>query len=236
MNSKNSPHIGNSISMRAAEVPVGVVGLGLMGTSIATCLLAAGHPVIGVETDRPKRLTARRRILAFLKEMKTEHRLQGDPQAVVGCLSVSKEYSALAKTRMVIESIIENLKAKRKVLREIERATSPSTIVGSNTSAIPISLLQRGLRRPGRMLGIHWAEPAHTTRFLEIICGQQTDLECAEWTLALARGWGKEPSLVRRDIRGFIANRCMYALLREAFHLVESGYASIERCGPVCSQ
>ena len=228
MNSKSSPHIGKDISTRAAGVPVGVVGLGLMGTSIATCLLAAGHPVFGVEVDRSKRVTARRRVLGLLKGMKNEGRLQDEPRQTLARLNVSREYKALAETRVVVESIIEDLKAKRRVLREIERVIPRTTILGSNTSAIPISLLQRSLRRPGRMLGIHWAEPAHTTRFLEIICGQQTDRRCAERVLALARRWGKEPALLRRDIRGFIANRCMYALLREAFHLVESGYASIQ--------
>ena len=61
---------------------------------------------------------------------------------------------------------------------------------------------------------------------MEIICGERTTPEYAERAVALARGWGKEPTLVRRDIRGFITNRLMYALLREAFYLVEAGYAT----------
>ena len=77
-------------------------------------------------------------------------------------------------------------------------------------------------------MGIHWGEPAHITRFMEIVCGNQTKLRYARRAVALARRWGKEPSLLRRDIRGFITNRCMYALMREAFHLVESGYATVE--------
>src|SRR5207245_1769801 len=117
---------------------------------------------------------------------------------------------------------------KRRWLGEIELFVSRDTIIGSNASAIPPSLLQRGLRHPDRVLGIHWGDPAHTTRFMEIICGRQTDPRCAARAMALARSWGKEPSLLRRDIRGFISNRCMYALMREAFHLVESGYASVE--------
>ena len=62
---------------------------------------------------------------------------------------------------------------------------------------------------------------------MEVICGQQTTMANARRAMRLARGWGKKPSLLRKDIRGFIANRIMYAMLREAFYLVESGFASI---------
>ena len=62
---------------------------------------------------------------------------------------------------------------------------------------------------------------------MEIICGKETRPRSAEFASALSRRWGKEPSIVKRDIRGFITNRCMYALLREAFYLVEAGHATI---------
>lgn len=210
------------------RIPVGVVGLGLMGTSIATCLLAAGHPVVGVERDPLKRSRARRRALAYLKEMRAEGLVKRDPRRLVSRFTIAKDYAALADIQLVIESIIEDLRMKRTCLREVEHFVSRGTIIGTNTSAMLPSLLQRGLNYPGRLLGIHWAEPAHTTRFMEIICGKETDLRYAHRAIILARRWGKEPSLLRRDIRGFITNRCMYALLREAFHLVESGYASVE--------
>ncbi len=76
-------------------------------------------------------------------------------------------------------------------------------------------------------MGLHWAEPAHITRFMEIICGKETSPEIAQRAVRLARKWGKEPSLLRRDIRGFITNRIMYAMLREAFYLVDSGFATV---------
>ncbi len=209
------------------DIPVGVVGLGLMGTSITTCLLAAGHPVAGLERDLKRRASARRRVLALLEEMKREGLLKARPSQMVGRLRVSDDYSALEGSEAVIEATTESMEIKRHALRGIENAVSPAALIGSNTSAIPVTRLQQGLRHPERLLGIHWAEPAHITRFMEIICGKRTDLQCAERAMALARRWGKEPSLLRRDIRGFITNRCFYALLREAFHLVESGYATI---------
>src|SRR5581483_4485151 len=80
---------------------------------------------------------------------------------------------------------------------------------------------------PQRILGLHWAEPANITRFMEVICGPQTSPASAQRAMRLARQWGKEPSLLRRDIRGFITNRIMYAMLREAFYLVENGFATV---------
>ncbi len=138
------------------------------------------------------------------------------------------DYASLRDCSFVIESIIEDLATKKQVLRNVEDAVSPECLIGTNTSAIPVTHLQEDALHPERILGIHWAEPAHVTRFMEIICGDQSDPRFAEFALQLAARWGKEPTLVRRDIRGFIANRLMYALMREAFQLVESGYASCE--------
>lgn len=212
----------------ASAIPAGVIGMGLMGTSIAACLLAAGHPLVAVERDESKRRAAKGKLLLLLKELSKEGLLKSAPSRIMKRFRVSKNYSALAESAVVIESITESIEEKQGVIRSIERVVSDKVLIGSNTSAIPVTILQKGALHPERIMGIHWAEPAHVTRFMEIICGKRTDLGNAERAQTLARRWGKEPSILRRDIRGFITNRCFYALLREAFHLVESGYASIE--------
>ncbi|HEV2383587.1 MAG TPA: 3-hydroxyacyl-CoA dehydrogenase family protein [Terriglobia bacterium] len=212
---------------RTTDIPAGVVGLGLMGTSITACLLAAGHPVVGVSKDLNERLT-RRRLLDLLRGMKREKLLAGHPTSIVKNLVLSEDSSALSDCQVVVESVVEQLAVKHEVFRAIEAVVRPDAIIGSNTSAIPVTILQKGLLNPERFLGIHWGEPAHISRFMEIICGDQTDLRYAERARALAENWNKEPSLVRRDIRGFITNRCFYALLREAFYLVDNGYCTIE--------
>jgi 3-hydroxybutyryl-CoA dehydrogenase len=211
-----------------ADIPAGVIGLGLMGRSIIACLLSAGHDVVAVTRSVTKHRDARRRIAALLREMDEEGTLNADPVACMKRLTVSGDVAALSDRALVIESIIENIETKKDTIRRIEAAVPPDAIIGSNTSAIPISFLQAGTLHPERLIGMHWAEPAHVTRFMEIICGAKTGTEFGERALALARVWGKEPTLVRRDIRGFIANRLMYAMMREAFHLVDAGYATPE--------
>jgi 3-hydroxybutyryl-CoA dehydrogenase len=206
----------------------GVVGLGLMGTSIAACLLAAGHRIVAVGRTAEKHREAGRHVRELLRQMKQERVLKADVAGLMTKLTVTDDFDALRRCRVVIESIVEDVDVKRQCLRRIEDVVSPEAIVGSNTSAIPVTRLQDGARHPDRILGIHWAEPAHITRFMEVIAGDRTESRYVDRALALARRWGKEPTYVRRDVAGFITNRLMYAMLREACYLVESGYASVE--------
>lgn len=207
---------------------IGTVGLGLMGSSIATCILAAGHEVTSLVKDESEAGPARKRILGFLIELHEEGLLKESPETAVDRITITTNIAELAGHEVVIESITEDVEAKKAVYDALETVLSNTAIIGSNTSAIPVSVLQAGLWHPERLLGIHWAEPAHITRFMEVICGKDSDLKYAEQIVKLAESWGKEPSLLRKDIRGFITNRIMYAMLREAFNLVENGYATVE--------
>jgi len=208
--------------------PIGTVGLGLMGSSIATCILAAGHPVTSLVKTMGQAEEARQRILGYLEELREEGLLQEDPAVVSKRHIITDDVHLLKGHEVVIESIIESVAEKKAVYAKLESVLTPTAVIGSNTSAIPVSILQDGLQYPERMLGIHWAEPAHITRFMEVICGDKSELPYAQIILTLAESWGKEPSLLKKDIRGFITNRIMYAMLREAFHLVEKGYATVE--------
>ncbi len=199
-----------------------------MGTSIIACLLAAGHSVIGLTRNLARHKGTRRHLLGLLRQMRKEGLLKADPAALMKRFTTTDRFEDLHDRGIVIESIIENIETKRDYIRRVEEVVAADTLIGSNTSAIPVTLLQQEAMRPERVLGIHWAEPAHVTRFMEIICGDRTAPANAGRVAALARHWGKEPTVVRRDIRGFITNRIMYAMLREAFYLVENGYATVD--------
>lgn len=209
-------------------IPIATAGLGLMGSSIAACLLAAGHPVTSLVRKQEEAAAARERIHAHLVEMRREGLLSVDPDLLMDRIVITDDPAQLAGHSVVIESISENAAEKKRLFEVLENILPADAVIGSNTSAIPVSLLQQGLKHPERVLGIHWAEPAHVTRFMEVICGRQSDIQYAERIVALAGHWGKEPSLLKKDIRGFITNRIMYAMLREAFFLVENGYATVE--------
>jgi 3-hydroxybutyryl-CoA dehydrogenase len=131
----------------------------------------------------------------------------------------------LAPCRFVIESVKEDLTLKREIFDRVEAAVPEDAVIASNASSIPISVLQDGRRNPARFIGMHWGEPAQIMRYLEVISGDGTDSRTVDLTLQLGKACGKEPTLLRHDIRGFLSNRMMYAMIREAFHIVESGIA-----------
>jgi 3-hydroxybutyryl-CoA dehydrogenase len=211
-----------------ADINIGLVGLGLMGCSIITSLLIAGHRVKAI-APLPKDIdTAPSRIREHLVLAENGGLLDGTVDEYLQRLTISEDYSTLSDCGIVLECVKEKIDVKDKVYRLITEVTQPDTIIASNTSAIPIGILQQLVANPERFLGMHWAEPAYATRFLEITCGGQTAPENADWAFNLAHQWGKEPTLLRKDIRGFITNRLMYALYREALSLMEKGEATLE--------
>ena len=221
-------------SFDTTTISAGVVGLGLMGCSITTCLLIAEHPVVGVAPLPDDLKHAEKRITEHLRKAREEGLINKPPEYYLGRLEITEDYGRLKNCRLVIECTLENMEIKKSVYDKIERVIAADAFLTSNTSAIPISLLQKQTLHPERFFGLHWTEPSHTTRFLEIICGDLSDAEKAEYLYELSHKWGKEPILVRKDIRGFITNRLMYAMYREAFYLVENGYATVEDVDRSC--
>lgn len=215
-------------------IPIGVVGLGLMGCSIATCFLIAGHPVVAIAPIENDLSHAGKRIKDHLTKSKEEGLTPSAPETLLRNLTITMDYAALTDCALVVECTLEDQAIKKSVYEKIEAVIQSDAILTSNTSAIPISILQKLTKHPERFLGLHWAEPSHTTRFLEIICGELSDVAHGEYLYELSHHWGKEPTLVRKDIRGFITNRLMYAMYREAFYLVENGYATVEDVDRAC--
>ncbi len=213
---------------------IGVVGLGLMGCSIITALLMSGNKVIALAPLPDDMKNAPNKIMHYLEDAYGNGFSTYTPAQNLERLVYTEDYAELANCDITMECVSENLEIKKKVYANIEKFISPKSILTTNTSALPITLLKDFVQYPNRFIGMHWAEPAFTTKFLEIVCSSATDITIAEYLYELASGWGKEPTLVRKDIRGFITNRIMYAMYREAFFLVENGYATIEDVDRTC--
>ncbi|MCC5936927.1 MAG: 3-hydroxyacyl-CoA dehydrogenase family protein [Lunatimonas sp.] len=211
-----------------------MVGLGLMGSSITVCMLIAGHPVIGVEPVSENVANSLQRVRNYLDVAWQKGLVTEKPDAYLSRLTLSDDFDSLGPAKIVIESVKEDMDIKRQVFAKIDKVVSDDAILSSNTSAIPISDLQTFVSSPQRFFGLHWMQPAHTTRFLEIICGNQSDRDIADYLYQLAEKWDKEPVLVKKDIRGFIGNRLMYAMYREALHLVQEDYATVEDVDRAC--
>ncbi|PQO42297.1 3-hydroxyacyl-CoA dehydrogenase family protein [Blastopirellula marina] len=202
---------------------IGVVGLGLMGRGIATVLLANDLKVIAVDPSEESQSLAREHIATSLAELPTANAIDWPSH-----LKISADFSDLAPCEFIVESIPEEPDLKRSVLAQIETVVGKTIPIATNTSALPISLLQSSCQNPARIIGMHWAEPCHLTRFLEIIRGEHTDDATIQSTIELGTQVGKDPTVVKRDVPGFIVNRLAYAMYREAFWLVENGVADVE--------
>jgi 3-hydroxybutyryl-CoA dehydrogenase len=202
--------------IRHPDINIGVVGLGLMGSSIISCLLISGHWVKAIAPISQDKIGALSRIEDQLTICKDDGLLSSSPASCLLRLTISEDYKELADCSLVLECVIEKMEIKKLVYEKIVKHASSETIIASNTSAIPIDTLQKMVINPARFLGIHWVAPAYMTRFLEITCGEQTDPAYAEWIFSLTPHWRKEPTLLRKDIRGFITNRLLYALYRES--------------------
>ncbi|MCW3092916.1 MAG: 3-hydroxyacyl-CoA dehydrogenase [Ferruginibacter sp.] len=215
-------------NIKTGDITVGIVGLGLMGCGFIATLLMAEHNVIAIAPIPGDIAPAPERINNHLKLCEGAGLLDRPIESYLLQLEISEDYAQLATCSLVVECVIEIPGIKKSVYEKIENAVTKETVIASNTSAIPISELQKYLAHPERFIGIHWAEPSYFSRFMEITCGNHSDMQYADWVYELAHRWGKEPTLLRKDLRGFITNRLMYAVYREGLSLVEKGEATLE--------
>jgi 3-hydroxybutyryl-CoA dehydrogenase len=209
--------------------PVGLVGFGFMGQGIATCLLARGLSVRVYDSDRRAYPAGQAQIDASLAELVRRRLLKAAMRKTWRQrLHFAASFEEFAPCPLVIESVPEHLERKRQLFREMETVVSARAILASNTSSLPITILQAGLRHPTRFIGMHWGVPTELSPFFEVIPGQRTSKRTVTLASEFGKVCGKEPIVLRQDIRGFIGNRLMYAMMREACYLVESGVADIE--------
>ena len=189
---------------------VAVLGAGTMGAGIARVFADAGVSV---------RLSSRRE-----SSLDAARGRLGDAATRMRLTTSADE--ALAGAELVVETIVEEPEPKRVLLARAEEIASPEAILTTNTSSLSLAALAGALRRPERFAGLHWFNPAELVELVEVVGGERT----AATTLDVLAGWmeqlGKAPVVVRRDVPGFVANRLQYALLREAYTLVETGVCS----------
>jgi 3-hydroxybutyryl-CoA dehydrogenase len=191
---------------------VAVIGAGAMGAGIARVFADAGASV---------RLCARRESSVEA----ARPRLGGSAARVR--LTTSAD-DALAGAELVVETIVEELEPKRELLVRAEELAAPEAILTTNTSSLPLAPLAAALRRPERFAGLHWLNPPELVELVEVVGAEATAPATVDALVDWVAQLGKAPVVVRRDVPGFIVNRLQYALLREAYALVDAGVASFE--------
>lgn len=135
---------------------------------------------------------------------------------------------ALRGADFVLEAIPERLELKQRFFADAEHLVADSAVLASNTSGILITEIAKAVKRPERVVGMHWSNPPHLIPVIEVIRGARTSDEVVDVTRRVVERINMIPILVRRDVPGFIENRILYAIMREALHLLDEGIASPE--------
>ena len=208
---------------------IGLIGLGLMGQGIASCLIRYGFHVIAYSRTASREQETMAHIKgSFRKLLERNIITASETEGWEGRFMYVDALEKMGDCQFVIETVGESLELKREIYRTIESVVENDVVIATNTSGISIALLQKELDHKERFIGMHWAEPAEITRYLEISPGEVT----ADYALEVGRQigirCGKQPTVLNYDLPGLISNRIMYAMMREAIHLVESGVADIE--------
>ena len=216
-------------TMEDRDVPrvlsVAVVGAGLMGHGIAQVFAQAAHRVTLTDIDPAVLSTAAQRIARNLSESGVA------PDPVLERLRLVENLDdAVTGADLVVESAPEVVALKQDLFARIAAATPAHAVLASNTSVIPITRLGERLAADARarLVGTHWWNPPHLMPLVEVVRSACTSDEVVSWTTTLLRELGKQPVVVQRDVTGFIGNRLIHALWREAFALIEAGVCDAE--------
>ena len=204
-----------------------VIGAGTMGHGIAQVAAMARADVVLVDRTPELVEAGLSRIRANLDEGVGRGKVDPlDREAALDRLRVGTDPAAAAAgADLLIEAVPERLELKRALLKTLDAAAPPQAILGTNTSSLSISALQEGLERPERVVGMHFFNPVHIMKLVEVVRGEATGDEVVEAATSFARRMGKEPIVVR-DSPGFASSRLGVALGLEAMRMVEEGVAS----------
>lgn len=203
---------------------VGICGLGQMGGTAAVCFSRAGYAVRLWGRNAAK-LMAVPAVLGELHSFLDEH--VGPPAGDVGDIDLSDDLRQVDEhAGVILECVTEDLEQKAELLARLTAAKERKALFLSTTSGLPITDLGRRSGTQHLLVGAHFWNPAHLMPVVEIIKGEDTPEERMGWAVDLARRIGKTPVRVEKDVPGFVGNRLLHAMWREAIHLVETGVAS----------
>jgi 3-hydroxybutyryl-CoA dehydrogenase len=207
---------------------IGIVGLGTMGAGIAEVFARNGYTVIGV--DQNDEATARGR--QFLEHstnraVSRQKMTEEEQSALLGRITFATDLKALTEADFVVEAVIESVEIKKQIFRELDAIVAPDAVLATNTSSLSVTDISTANSRPGRVIGVHFFNPAPVQGLVEIIRTVVTEPDVLADVSDLVRAVGKNP-VVCGDKAGFIANTLLFGYLNHAVSMYEGKYASRE--------
>ena len=216
--------------MQASEIQrIAVIGAGTMGAGIAQTCAAAGFQVTMRDIETRFVEGGFRRIRdPLMKRVERGKMSAAEVDALVSRIHGTTDLKeALDGASFVIEAVLEKMDVKKAVYAEMDAIASPEVVFASNTSSLSITEIAGITKRPGRVIGMHFFNPAPVMKLVEVIRGSETSDETVRLTTDLCARLGKEPVEVRES-PGFVVNRILVPMMNEAFNLLLEGVASPE--------
>ncbi len=207
---------------------VGVVGLGTMGAGIAEVFARNGLRVRAVEVDEDGVRRGREHLEQSTARAVERGKLtEAEAAALLGRISFSTSLPDLADTDLVVEAVPERLELKASILAELDDLCGPDTVLASNTSSLSVTELAVRTKRPGKVVGMHFFNPATVLNLVELVSSVVTEKDVLDDVRSFAESLGKVPVVIG-DRAGFIANALLFGYLNHAARMFESRYASRE--------
>ncbi|MFT6356161.1 MAG: 3-hydroxybutyryl-CoA dehydrogenase [Saprospiraceae bacterium] len=206
---------------------IGILGSGAMGSGIAQVAAIAGHEVLVFDTNREALKRASEKLQKILNRLVEKGRLTPqESKAIFGRILMVNSMESFSEAGLVIEAIVENLKVKKTVFSQLEKIVSEDCILATNTSSLSVASIAAACKKPSRVVGIHFFNPAPLMKLVEVIPAIQTDEEVVHKTRNLIESWGKLVVLAK-DTPGFIVNRVARPFYGEALRILEEGIADV---------
>jgi 3-hydroxybutyryl-CoA dehydrogenase len=207
---------------------IGVVGLGTMGAGIAEVFARNGYTVVGVELNDEGVSRGRQHLEnSTARAVKREKLTEAEQAELLGRISFSTELKDLSDADFVVEAVVESIETKKAVFRELDAIVTPDAILATNTSSLSVTEISTANSSPGRVIGVHFFNPAPVQNLVEIVRTVVTEPDVLDDVKGLVTALGKSP-VVCGDKAGFIANTLLFGYLNHAASMFEGKYASRE--------
>ncbi len=206
-----------------------------MGSGIAQVSAVAGHDVVLRDVSDAALDRGRAAIEKSLARLVAKGTIvEADAEAALSRITTTTDLDAAGTADVVVEAAFESIEVKQEVFRELDRICQDGAVLGTNTSAIPITRIAAVTERPEAVVGTHFFSPVPMMALCELVRGHRTSDETLAAARSYAEGVGKTCVVVNRDVAGFVTTRLICALAMEAVRLVENGVASAEDIDTAC--
>jgi 3-hydroxybutyryl-CoA dehydrogenase len=209
-------------------VNIGIIGSGTMGAGIAQVAAQNGNQVIVIDTNLEALEKAKKGIESTLQKLVDKQKITTEKSVEISnAITWENQFEVLKNCDLIIEAIVENLTIKQNLFAALEAIVSDECILATNTSSLSITSIAAICKKPERVIGIHFFNPAPVMELVEIVPALQTSVEVTSKAISIIDSWNKK-TVTAKDTPGFIVNRIARPFYSEAIRIYEEGMASIE--------